>query len=324
MKAFQYDNSITGLQFRDISVPEPGPEHVQIEVKAAGICHSDCHIVTGRSDGWLSKRPITLGHEVAGIITNIGPGISQFCLGDRVAVTQICYPIEERDWSLSIGLGFDGGYAQYAVAPVHRLMRIPDNVSFAQAAVATDALASSYHAVVEAGAEQGITVGIIGLGGLGMSGLVFGALRAAKVYGIDILTDKFKEAQRLGAHGCFKSLDDAKDVSFDAVVDFVGTSSTIQSAFSAVKEGGKVVAVGLAAKALTVPTEDLVLRSVTLVGSVGASADDLAEVLGLLEDGSVKPLLVEVLFADIPASIATLAEGGVNGRLWTDPSKIVN
>ncbi|KAH6957646.1 chaperonin 10-like protein [Ilyonectria sp. MPI-CAGE-AT-0026] len=325
MKAFQYDNSTAGLQLRDISVPEPGPEHVQLEIKAVGMCHSDCHIVSGRSDAWLTKKPITLGHEVAGIITKVGPGITQFCPGDRVAVSQICHPVEERDWTLSIGLGFDGGYAQYAVAPVRRLMRIPDSVSFAQAAVATDALASSYHAiVVEAGARHGITVGVIGLGGLGMSGVAFGTLRGAIVYGIDILKDKFEEAQQLGAHGCFKSLDDAKDVSFDVIVDFVGTGSTMQAAFSAVKEGGKVVVVGLAAKMLTIPAEVLVLRTVTLVGSLGASADDLAQVLKLLQEGSVNPLLVEVSFSDIPASIDALAKGGVKGRLWIDPSKAVN
>ncbi|KAH6867686.1 chaperonin 10-like protein [Thelonectria olida] len=300
MMAFQYDNSAAGLQLRDISDPEPGPEYVQLEVKAVGICHSDCHIVSGTSDAWLTKKPITLGHEVAGIITKVGHGITQFCPGDRVAVSQICHPVEERDWTLSIGLGFDGGYAQYAVAPVCRLVRIPDCVSFAQAAVATDALASSYHAVaVEAGAKPGITVGVIGLGGLGMSGLAFGTLRGAIVYGIDILKDKFEEAQRLGAHGCFKSLDDAKNVSFDVIVDFAGTGSTMQAALSAVKEGGKVVIVGLSAQILTVPTEVLVMRTVTLVGSLGASADDLAEV------------------------IDALAKGGVKGRLWTDPSKAV-
>ncbi|KAH7161012.1 chaperonin 10-like protein [Dactylonectria macrodidyma] len=322
MKAFQYENSQAGLELRDILVPEPDIGQVQLEVKAAGMCHSDCHIVSGTSDAWLFKKPITLGHEVAGIITKIGPGVAGFSVGDRVAVSQVCHPVTERDWSLGIGLGFDGGYAQYAVAPVRRLMHIPNGVSFAQAAVATDALATSYHAVItEAGAKPGVTVGVIGLGGLGMSGLAFGTLQGAVMYGIDIVEEKFHEAKQLGAHGCFKSLDEAKGVAFDVIVDFVGTGSSTVAALRAVEQGGKVVVVGLAAKTVTVPTDVLVLRTVALVGSLGASVDDLANVLRLLDGGVINPLLVEVPFSEIPASIGALAKGSVKGRLWANPSK---
>ncbi|KAI8717651.1 hypothetical protein NCS52_00841600 [Fusarium sp. LHS14.1] len=83
MKAFQYENSQKGLELRDISKPEAGNGQVQLQVKAAGMCHSDCHIVSGSSDAWLTKKSITLGHEVAGIITEIGPGVTGFNLGDR-------------------------------------------------------------------------------------------------------------------------------------------------------------------------------------------------------------------------------------------------
>ncbi|WAO90759.1 PKS-ER domain-containing protein [Fusarium falciforme] len=324
MKAFQYENSQEGLELRDIPKPEAGNGQVQLQVKAAGMCHSDCHIVSGSSDAWLTKKPITLGHEVAGIITEIGPGVAGFSLGDRVAVSQVCHPVEERDWSLGIGLGFDGGYAQYAVAPARRLIHIPEGVTFAQAAVATDALATSYHAVVaEAGAKPGMTIGVVGLGGLGMSGLAFGALQGAVMYGFDIDKDKFEEATRLGASGCFESLDLASDVVLDAIVDFAGTGHTTQSALRTVKEGGKVVLVGLAAKTAVVSTELMVLRTVTLVGSLGASVDDLAQVLKLLKEGLIDPMLVEVPFSEIPASIDALAKGGVKGRCWADPSKVV-
>ncbi|KNB20069.1 hypothetical protein FOXG_22743 [Fusarium oxysporum f. sp. lycopersici 4287] len=78
-----------------------------------------------------NQKPITLGHEVAGVITNVGLDITLFCPGHRVAISQICHPVEKRDWTLSIGIGFDGGYAQYAVTPVRRLMQITDSVSFA-------------------------------------------------------------------------------------------------------------------------------------------------------------------------------------------------
>ncbi|RYC78407.1 hypothetical protein BFJ63_vAg18718 [Fusarium oxysporum f. sp. narcissi] len=323
MKAFQYDNPKDGLQLRDVPVPEPGPGHVQLQVKAAGMCHSDCHIVKGDKDDWLTKKPTTLGHEVAGVITKVGSDVKDYRPGDRVTVSLVGYPIEERNWTECIGIGYDGGYAEYAVAPVRRLVRIPDNVSFAQAAVATDALATSYHAVVvEADAKPGLVVGVIGLGGLGLSGLTFGILKGATVYGFDVVEAKLNDARALGAHACFLNLDDAKDVAFDVIVDFAGTGSTTQAAIQAVKSGGKVVVVGLGAELIPVPSSALVLHTRMLVGSVGASAEDLTEVFKFLQDGRLSPLLVEVPFTNIPASIDLLAKGGVNGRLWADPSKL--
>ncbi|KAJ4312204.1 hypothetical protein N0V84_010045 [Fusarium piperis] len=324
MKAFQYEKAETGLQLRDLPIPEPGPEDVQIQVKAAGMCHSDCHILTGRSDHWLKKLPITVGHEVAGTITQLGLLASgEFRVGDRVAVYQICNPVEERNWDLSIGLGFDGGYAEYAVAPTKRVIKIPDNVSFAQAAVAMDALATSYHAVVtEAESRPGRTIGVIGLGGLGMAGLHFGIIKGANVYGFEVQKDKFHEARQLGASGCFETPKDVEGVVFDAIVDFAGVGVTTAAAVNAVKPGGKVVVVGLGVTTIPLPVEPLVLNSVTIVGSFGADFDETRDVLALLEQGKIDPLLVEVPFLDIPASLDVLAKGGIKGRLWADPSKV--
>ncbi|QKD57127.1 chaperonin 10-like protein [Fusarium oxysporum Fo47] len=323
MKAFQYKKAETGLQLCDLPIPEPGPEYVQIQVMAAGMCHSDCHILTGQKDHWFKNLPLTFGHEVAGIITQLGSSASgEFRVGDRVAVCHICHPIEERHWDLSIGLGFDGGYAEYAVAPTKRVIKIPDNVSFAHAAVAMDALATSYHAVVtEAEARPGRTIGVIGLGGLGMAGLHFGTIKGASVYGFDTQKDKFHEARQLGASGCFVTVRDAKSVVFDTIVDFAGVGVTTAAAVNAVKRGGKVVVVGLGVSTIPVPVEPLILNSVTIVGSLGAHLNDTQDVLALLEQKKIDPLLVEVPFLDIPASLDLLAKGYVKGRLWADPSK---
>ncbi|WYZ39962.1 hypothetical protein EsH8_IV_000303 [Colletotrichum jinshuiense] len=319
MQAFQL-TSKGSLDLRKIPIPKPGPGQVQIQVKAAGLCHSDCHII--KENNPVFKKPLTLGHEVAGLITAVGPDVVDYCPGDRVAVALLAYPIKIRDLNMAIGLGFDGGYAGYALAPVARLVRIPDDVPFSQAAVATDAMATAYHAVViEAGVNPDMTIGIIGIGGLGMSGLGFAALKGANVYGIDIVDSKFKEAKRLGAQGCFKSVHEAKDVAFDVIVDFAGTETTTTSALECVKEGGKVVVVGLASANFTIGSYALVGCSTTLVGSFGASEDDLKNVFELLANKSIEPELREIHFADIPAGLEALDKGGVQGRLWADPSK---
>ncbi|KAJ5517303.1 hypothetical protein N7527_008863 [Penicillium freii] len=324
MKAFQYENANSGLQLQDLPIPEPGPESVQIQVTAVGMCHSDCHIVEGAGDTWLHKRPITLGHEVAGIVTKVGPNITEYRVGDRVAILQIGYPVEDRDWSLGIGIGFDGGYAEYAVVPIVRLARIPDGVSFAQAAIATDALSTAYHAVVvEAEARPDWKIGIIGLGGLGMPGLAFAALQGASVYGFDIMDSKFEEATRLGALTCFKTIEEAKHMAFDAIVDFAGTGGTTISAISSVREGGKVVVVGLASTNISLPSDLLISRAVTLVGSLGASREDLNQVFKFLQEGTLDPSLQEMPFHDIPATINVLSKGAaLKGRFWADPSKL--
>ncbi|KAK1580034.1 alcohol dehydrogenase GroES-like domain-containing protein [Colletotrichum navitas] len=307
MLALQYESPKEGLKLCKIPIPEPGPGSVQIRVKAAGLCYSDCHLVKGH-DGVLVRKPITLGHEVSGIITAIGPSVVGYRAGDRVAVSLLAYP-----------LNMD---AEYAVAPVNRLVRIPDGVLFSQAAVATDATATAYHAVmIEAGVCPGATVGIVGIGGLGMQGLRFAALKGATVYGIDIVDSKFARAKQLGARGCFKSLKEVGDIAFDVIVDFVGAKEITRSALERVKEGGKVVLVGLAAGNVTISSTDLVTRSITLIGSLGASEADLKDVLELLSRKEIDPELEEIPFSDIPAGLNALDIGKAQGRLWTDPSK---
>jgi propanol-preferring alcohol dehydrogenase len=324
MKAYQYNDSADGLQLQEIPVPEPGVDEVLIRVRAAGMCHSDCHMLTGAHDNMLIRRPITLGHEVAGEIIKKGSNVVPYRVGERIAVYQIMQPAEERDMALSIGTGYDGGYAEFAVVPISRIKPLPDGVSFAQAAVAMDALATSYHAVaVRARVKQGMVVGIIGLGGLGMSGLAFGVLQGAKVFGFDLETSKFDEAKRLGATECFKSIEEAKDVVFDVIVDFVGADATVYAACSGIRPSGTVVVVGVASSKVSVPLEKLIMNGFTLVGSLGASKETCDRVIELLEQGSVNPSLTRVPFHDIPATLNILATQTRNeGRYWADPSEL--
>ncbi|KAL5623746.1 hypothetical protein FOBRF1_002996 [Fusarium oxysporum] len=330
MKAFSYENPTDSLQLKDLPVPEPDDDSVLIEVKAAGICHSDCHIVSGHGDDYIAKKPIVLGHEVAGMIKNLGRNVSGFQIGDAVTLALLMHPVSERVSGAYVGLSFDGGYGQYVVAPQKILVKTPEGISFAQAAVATDALATSYHAVVgEGSARPGLTVGVVGLGGLGMHGLQFACLKGSTVYGFDVNESKFDQAKSYGAKDCFTSLDDATnaDLAFDVIVDFVGHSTTTSTAIKAVKPGGKVVTVGLASSDVTIPSNTgsgYILKGVTIVGSIGASMQDLKDVLTLLAEGAIKPELTEVAFEEIPETIKRLAEGTVTGRVWTDPSKAIS
>lgn len=323
MKAFQFADVQTGLQLADLSRPKPGHNQVLIEVKAAGLCHSDCFILKDERHTLIKKRPITLGHEVAGIIVETGSGVSDYQIGERIVSGITSHPVSAQNWHTAIGLGYDGGYAELAIVYTANICRIPCEVTFAQAAVATDSISTAYHAVVTEGLVGASTrVGIVGLGGLGLAGAQIAVLRGAKVYGIDLDTYKFIPATKFGVVDCAQSLDVFSNIPFDVIIDFAGAGVTTAYATKSVKAGGKVVLVGLAATTSTLDTHDMVTRNIALQGSIGASKDELRTVLKLIAEGKLSPLLTEIPFLGLPKGIEQLETGEVTGRLFTDPSKL--
>lgn len=326
MKAFRFLGAEEGLALRELPVPTPGPGQALIQVKAAGLCHSDTHVLHGGGAAWMCALPITLGHEVAGIITALGDGTAPpspsapLKVGDRVAVACVGHPIQERNFQEALGVGCDGGYADYAVAPLKNLVRLPDSVGFVDAAVAADSVATAYHAVVAEGrVSKTTTVAVIGLGGLGLNGVAIAALRGARVFGVDINTDKFEQAGKLGAIDCATSLKQFEGETFDVVLDFAGAQPTVETAVATVRPGGTVVLVGLAAQKVQITTTSLVTQNVSLKGSTSATIQEFREVLDLLALGSLKPYAQEIPFKDIPKGLEMLGKGEVNGRLFTIP-----
>ncbi|KAL2877174.1 hypothetical protein SGCOL_007569 [Colletotrichum sp. CLE4] len=161
-----------------------------------------------------SKRRLSLGEfrdvlsadidAISDIITELGDSsTTSFKVGDRVVVSCVGHPIQERNFEEALGVGCDGGYAEYALAPGKNVVKIPGQVDFAEAAVATDSVATAYHAIVAEGRVcESHKVGVIGLGGLGLNGLAIVAHRGARVFGVDINVDKFEQAEEYGAIAC--------------------------------------------------------------------------------------------------------------------------
>lgn len=322
MKAYRFHESETGLQLRDIPIPTPRAGEVLITVLAAGLCHTDCHIINGHVNEWIRKRPITLGHEVAGIVCVIGPGVSNVKVGDRVAVSLPGHSTEEPDWDNAVGMGFDGGYAEKIAVPARFIVPIPENVSFEQAAVAGDSILTAYHAViVEAEADATKTVGIVGLGGVGLNGVRVAALQGATVYGVDIDKTKFDEARGQGATACYTSLSDAAHIRFDVIVDFAGVGTTTADAVKAVKAGGRVVLVGMGVPTMILPSLAIVTRRIQIHGSLGASMAEFGQVLELISKGLIMPVLEEIAFMDVVEGLKRVERSEVNGRLFTRPNK---
>lgn len=137
MKAFRFETVDQGLCLQQVPPPSPSPGEVVVRVEAAGICHSDLHVLHGQGSGWMSKLPITLGHEVAGIVEEVGPDVVGFKIGDRVGVALLP---KDADLTNVIGIGRDGGFAEKVLVPATVLVPLPEKVSFAEAAVANDSI----------------------------------------------------------------------------------------------------------------------------------------------------------------------------------------
>lgn len=325
MKAMRFFEANEPLELVELPNPAPGPGWVVLDVKAAGICHSDLHVLDGSGIPWLDKMPITLGHEVAGTVALLGDGVTGFAIGDRVGVANLSHP-EDRAAANQVrsgpGMEVDGGYAEQCMIHSSALVPIPDGVSFASAALAADAIATAYHAVrTTADVRAGHTVGIIGLGGLGMSGLRTAVLCGASGYGVDVNTATFDDAKCAGAIECFSDVADLEPLHPDVIIDFVGTSATIAAALKAVggASGGRgwsgtVVVVGLATEHITVSATDLIHGHKTLRGSLGATKDELRQVYDFLAAGELVPVVEEVPLPELNSALKRLERREVTGH----------
>lgn len=310
MKSWQFTTTGEPLALADVPEPSPGPGEVVIQVRAAGLCHTDVGVLT--DPGWMStlvRTPITPGHEVAGTVLALGEGVTGWSIGDRVG---LC-PTTPAG---APGFSTDGGFGEQIVIDAQALVAIPDNVSFALGAAGTDAGMTSYHAVITNGqVHAGSKVGIIGAGGLGEIGIRAAVLAGATVYVADISAAARERATHQGATAVGESIREFGDVGLDVVVDFAGFGTTTAEAIETVGLGGRVVQVGMGKLEATISTKALILSQVTLIGSNGGTKEDVAGVYEYFATGQLEPSITEISFEEIPAGLQRLHDGQVDGRL---------
>ena len=297
-------------------LPQPGDGEVLVEVHGSGLCHSDVGRMDGSLTPYMPKRPpIILGHEIAGVIVTVGQHVEAFAIGDRVVAsgTQAYCP----------GRNSDGGYATHCLLPASCLLPLPEGVSFEQGAAATDAGQTSHHAVVVAGQLQvGMRVGVVGLGGLGMTGARIAVLGGAEVFAAEPRREVWSAALAQGVKHVVADVAELASLELDMIVDFAGFGETTVGAVLAVRPGGTVVLVGLGRTETTLPTLPLIAKSVTLRGSGGGEPSDTAAVLGFMARGQLAIELSTIGFDDIPAGLKRLQRGGVIGRLVAMPYQV--
>jgi 2-desacetyl-2-hydroxyethyl bacteriochlorophyllide A dehydrogenase len=301
MKAALFWGIGRGLDVVERSVPIPGPGEVLVRVLAAGLCGSDVHIaVEGITP--VARLPIVLGHEAAGVVERVGPEVSRWQAGMRVAVL----PDVACGWCVNcvdgrsdlclsrelLGIHRDGALAQYLVAPDRNLVHLPDSVSEEVGAIATDAVATPYHALVRvAGLHGGERVLLLGMGALGLHAVMLArALGAGRVAAVSAHRMGLVRAWVRGADDVW-ALDQTEQWTagrYDVVLDFTGNPDVVERAAEALRPGGRLVLVGLSDKPLRLGSvAALVRRGITVAGSYGAHAGDVVEVLRLADTGRI-------------------------------------
>src|SRR5690606_22751960 len=201
MRAWQYMGGNRPIQMNEVDEPTPGPTQVIIDVKAAGLCHSDIMYME-IGEGTMPFLPMTQGHENAGVISALGSEVTGFSIGDVVGV-----------WSSGVqpppGTLPPGGFADKLAADYRDLARVPAGLDLSLAALATDAGMTSYHAMAKVGGvKAGMKVGVIGFGGLGQIGARVAVLAGAEVHVAEMKEDVWPHAFAAGVKTCVRDADE--------------------------------------------------------------------------------------------------------------------
>ena len=339
MKAAVVHQFGKSLVIEDVPVPVPGPGEILVKVMACGVCHTDLHAADG---DWPVKPslPFVPGHEVAGIVAELGAGVTDFKLGDPVGVAWLhdaCMRCEycETGWETvcehqhNTGYSCDGGFAEYVIAAAPFAARLPAGVDFAQMAPILCAGVTTYKGLKETEARPGEWVVISGIGGLGHVAIQYAKAMGLHVAAVDIAPDKLALARNTGA-------DIAVDArSPDAVADILkatggGAQGVLVTAVSPpafsqalhmVRRMGTVCLVGLPAGEFPTPIFDVVLKRITLRGSIVGTRRDLDEAIAFAVEGKVRCEIKTAPLSDINTIFANLKAGKVEGRMVLDLSK---
>lgn len=321
------------LRMEQVPIPQPGPGQARIKVGAAGICLSDLHLI----DGSLNDKPrldvVTLGHEVAGTIEKLGPGMpGPWQLGQRVLLQAgqgcgQCWACQRGTPPcprlLTRGVDYDGGWAEYALADHHTLVAIPDDLPLEQAAIIPDAVSTPWAAIVAtAQVQPAEAVGVWGVGGLGAHAVqLLRMIGAAPILAIDPLEQARDRALALGADRALDpaAADFVRQVraetggrGLDVALDLAGVERVRNQAQSVLASNGRLVLVGLAPGALTLDNSIKFTYLQQQVrghyGSLPAHVEQLVELVRrhrLSLAGSVSDVLP---LADAPRGVERLAK----------------
>jgi D-arabinose 1-dehydrogenase-like Zn-dependent alcohol dehydrogenase len=330
MKAAQISKPGGDFEIVEREIPTPGPEQVRIKVEACGVCHSDVLTKEGQWPG--IQYPRVPGHEVAGIIDELGPGVSEWKKGQRAGVgwhgghDGTCVSCRRGDFrncrNLKIaGISYDGGYQQYMVAPVEALVAIPESLSAAEAAPLLCAGITTFNALRHSGALPGDLVAVVGVGGLGHLGIQFANKFGYKVAAIGRGSENEALAKKLGASVYIdsKSTNAAEALQklggARVILSTAPSSKAMSELFDGLGPNGKLMVIGVAFDPIEVTPVQLISGSRTIQGWAAGTPADSEDTLRCAELTGVRPMIETYPLARAGEAYAQMMSGNARFRV---------
>jgi len=324
------------LTIEEIPIPTPAPGEVLIKVKASGVCHTDLHAADG---DWPVKPspPFVPGHEGAGIVAAVGAGVTRLKEGDPVGLAWLhdaCGSCEHciTGWETlcesqhNSGYNVNGSFAEYTIGNAAYVARLPERVDFVEMAPILCAGLTTYKGIKETEARPGEWLAISGVGGLGHIAIQYAKAMGLHVVAVDVAVDKLQLARDLGADLAFNGSDpgivqrivrETGGGAHGVLVTAVSTGAFAQ-ALQLARRRGTVSLVGLPPGDFPTPIFDIVLKRITVRGSIVGTRQDLAEAIAFAAEGKVRAHVHRTTLEGINSVFDSLRTGTVDGRLVLD------
>jgi D-arabinose 1-dehydrogenase-like Zn-dependent alcohol dehydrogenase len=330
MKAVQVPKAGGDFEIVEREIPQPGPGHVRIRVQACGVCHSDVLTKEGIWPGMTYPR--VPGHEIAGVIDDIGAGVTQWKKGQRVGVgwhggqDGTCLACRRGDFgncsSLKIcGLSYDGGYAEYMVAPVEALALMPESFDAAEAGPLMCAGVTTFNSLRHSGALPSDLVAVQGIGGLGHLGIQFAQKFGYRVAAIGRGPENGALAKKLGAHVYIDSA--ATDAAAElqklggarVILATAPSSKAMSSLVNGLGANGRMMVVGATADPIEVTPVQLITGVRSLQGWASGIPTDSEDTLRFAEMTGVRPMIEKYPLAKAAEAYARMMSGKAEFRV---------
>jgi alcohol dehydrogenase, propanol-preferring len=351
MKAARIVEVNQPLQLQDLQTPKPKGLQVLVKVEAVGVCHSDIHLWEGGYEGpggtFLKatdrgvRYPVTPGHEIAGIVEDMGEQVEGFTKNERVLVypwigeglCPACRAGEENlcDKPGSLGIYTDGGYSEHVLVPSFKyLVRLDDEMDMDASATLSCSALTAYGAVQNTSIKPDDNVVIVGAGGLGLMAIQLAkAITGARIIAMDIDDSKLQAAKDNGADVSVNSkkedpvkaiMELTDKMGADAVIDFVNASKTVETDMQMLRRRARVVLVGLFGGALQLNLVSMPTRAYKLIGSYTGTLTDMVELVSLARRGVIKPVISDRFKLDqATEALSNLKAGKIIGRAVINP-----
>jgi propanol-preferring alcohol dehydrogenase len=338
MRAARYHGPGDSLHLEEVPIPQPGAGEALVRVRAAGVCHTELHFLSGVLN--LGVAPLTLGHEMAGEVAQVGPGVTSTQPGDRVIVYYYvgcgaCHWCRTGQENLCDALmaeyGFvsDGGLAEYVKVPARNLVKLPANLPFEEAATLGCSATTAIHAARLARLAPGDVALVYGFGGVGAALVQYCDLAGARVIAVGRSPAKLQLARDLGAEAAIDAAREdvparvrelTEGQGADVVFELVGTAGSMPKAVASLRKRGRLVFIGYSEDLLTVSPIQLVVLEAQVLGSVGNTLDELSRAVDLAAAGAIRATIDRVVpLEDVNHVLDDLRQGKVVGRAVVRP-----